>query len=197
MNNNDISAQITKMYQELLLLSGVHYKENHFFVFNSSGVLFDIHYDRCFGGEYEIDRSPLLMAEYKKRNLDTELILEPDELYSWVNFQYEFYKMFTTKDKNPDNLFNKTLPHTNIVFNPSKNFETYRVFGMEFLLYEIGYNPTTKKYGIKKHDQMKVLYETLGMPISKQPDYVKLYKRVKDMYMAQCVMENIQHIDEI
>ena len=196
MNNNDISAQMTKMYQELLLLSGVHYEKNHFFVFNSSGVLFDIHYDR-FLGEYEIDRSPLLLDEYKKRNLDTELILEPDELYSWVNFQYEFYKMFTTKDKNPDNLFNKTLPHTNIVFNPSKNFETYRVFGMEILLYEIGYNPTTKKYGIKRHDRMKVLYETLGMPISKQPDYVKLYKRVKDMYMAQCVMENIQHIDEI
>ncbi len=196
MNNNDISAQMTKMYQELLLVSGVHYEKNHFFVFNNSGVLFDIHYDRFFG-EYEIDRSPLLLDEYKKRNLDTELILEPGELYSWVNFQYEFYKMFKTKDKNPDNLFNKTLPHTNIVFNPSKNFETYRVFGMEILLYEIGYNPTTKKYGIKRHDQMKVLYETLGMPISKQPDYVKLYKRVKDMYMAQCVMENIQHIDEI
>lgn len=198
MNKEELAKQITKMYQDLLLVSGVQqipYSPS-FVVFNTQDALFQITYHNLTD-EYSIDRSETLLNEYKKRKLDTNFIPDPRTLYSWVNFQHVFYGMFVKQNKDPEHLFHQTLPYTDVVFEPGKNYETYKVYGMENLLYAIGYNKTINKYGFKRYDLSKVLYETLQIPMESKPDYKKLYNSVKDMYMAQCVMENIQHIDEI
>lgn len=194
----DQKQQILAMYHDLLIASGVIYddKQRTYYVFNNQDVLFSIKYSR-FPEQYELNRSDLLMSEYKKNNLNTELIPNLSDLYSWVLFQSVIFDFHKNANKNVEQLYNKTLVHSDIEFEQTTFFERYNVYGQGRHLYTIAYDPNRKKYGFKRNSKMNVIYYTLDIPIEKKPDYAKLYERVKQQFLAQCALENIQHIDEI
>lgn len=192
---SDLTEKISEMYKKLLFFSGVEYipSSSEFVVFNNESILFSISYNK-FLSDYRLRRSGKLLSEYKERKLDTKYAPNTEKLYSWVNFYYVFYNTFKKQDKNVEHLFNRTLAHTEIAFNPGPHFETYKIYAMEQLLYAIGFNKETNQYGFKRYLFMDALYEALQIPKEAKPDYPKLYKNVKDMYLAQCATENVQHM---
>ena len=73
--------------------------------------------------------------------------------------------------------------------------ETYKIYALEQPLYAIGYNKKTNQYGFKRYSLINVLYETLQIPMESKPVYPKLYKHVKDMYLAHCALKNLKDFE--
>ena len=185
--------KFSALFSDTLFRANIEYSEGNagisYVVHNSSDVLFWIVYYKETN-KYEYTPSDLLKSEYKKYSLQLDAKPNTKELFETVEFTYKTRKIKKQATKEISQIYINTLIESDIVFEMRKNFETYFVLNAGIPSFAIGYNPETKKYGIKLYDLIQTLYKACNIPLENKPDLPSLYRKAKDFYMAQVVCDN-------
>ena len=163
-------------------------------VYNDFGILFNITY-RKSSNKYIFDKTGLFKSEYQKYGLPVDAVPDYEKVFETVSFAYKTRQFAQKMSQDVSLLYKELLIDSDIIFQVRYNFERYTVINSGFPLYDIGYNPKTRQYGIKRHEVMKALQKACSIPLDKKPDFKSLYKRVKDSYMAQTVVESMRNFE--
>lgn len=165
-------------------------------IYNDFGILFNIAF-RTSSSKYVFGRTELFKSEYKKYGLSVDAVPDYEKVFETVAFTYKTRQFVKKIKQDVSLLYQELLIDSDIEFQVRYSFDRYMVINSGFPIYDIGYNPKTGQYGIKRHEIMKALYKACNIPLDKKPDFKSLYKRVKDTYMAQVAIENAQHLYDI
>lgn len=162
-------------------------------VYNDNGILFSITFLKKHN-KYAFGATELFKSQYSKYGLPKEAVPDHKKVYETVAFAYKTKEIGKMAKKDIFFIFKELLIESDIVFQMRGRFETYMVLNSGFESFAIGYDPETNKYGFKRYELVKTLYKACNIPEDKKPDYPSLYKRTKDVYMAQVAVENIRHL---
>lgn len=187
---------INDLYRNIIQVSGVKYdpESRQYFIFNPQDVLFSIKYNG-FTEEYYMFLHPDFQNTLQQYGFKPENKPKFELVYNWVEFQNQIYNIIASQEQNITKIFHSIIPYADVSFVMVNDFETYIAKGFDDKFYAIGYNQKTKKYGFQRYEPILSLQNHLGIPLSSKPDYENLYKRTKDMYLAQIVMENIENLE--
>lgn len=189
--------KFSELFTNILIESGIEFASGDngysYVVYNDKGLLFYVLYHKITK-QYRFSSTNLFKLEYKKYDLETTDVPDPQKVFESVAFAYKIRQIVQKAKKNVSVIYDETLIDSDVILQHRRDFETYVVMNSGFLGYAIGYNPSTKQYGFKRYELVKILYKICDIPLEKKPDYAKLYKKAKDQYMAQVAFDNIQHL---
>ena len=191
------SDKFCELFSQCLIGAGIEYaatKDGEAYVaYNEDGILFTATYYK-HKGKYVFGRTDLLKAKYKKYGLSHDDMPNPKMVFETLAFTYKLRKIAVKARKNVSDIYNEIMIDSDIIFQMRGNFETYMVMNSGFSGYAIGYDEKTGQYGFKRYELVETLYKICEISPDKKPDYAHLYKRTKDYYLAQEVVENIRHL---
>ncbi len=192
------NQKIYEIFSEIMTYSKIKYAEEAtgeaYVIYNDNGVLFDVVFNRI-DGKYTFEPYDLLTKELGKYGITNVFYLNPQTIFETVDFSYKIRKIIRDTKKDVYKLYQTTLIDSDVSFEMRKGFKTYIVSTNGIPAYAIGYNPQIKKCGFARYELMKVLYKICDIDMDKKPDYQLLYKKTKDSYLAQTVIENMRDFE--
>ena len=184
--------KFSELFTDTLINANIKYVSGAdgeaYVAYNDFGILFNITY-RKSSDKYIFNCTNLFKSEYKKYGLPVDAVPNYEKVFESVAFAYKTRQFTQHINKDVSLLYTELLIDSDITFQVRYEFERYTVINSGFPAYDIGYNPKTKQYGFKRHEIMKALQKACNIPLETKPDFQSLYKRVKDTYMAQMVIE--------
>ena len=190
--------KFSALFSDILTYSGIQYANNLngevYVVYNNAGIVFSITFNKT-RNSYILGKSNFLQNEYKKYGLPADAVPDHKMVFETVAFAYKTQQTALRAQKDFNVLYRDVLIDSDIVYNMRGDFETYMVMNNGFPGYAIGYDEKTGKYEFKKYILINTLYTVCGIPADRKPDYKKLYKMVKDQYMANTVIETMRDFE--
>lgn len=190
-------SKFTDLLSKTLSTSNIKYVNSYtgeaYVVYNNDGIMFTITF-RNDMNKYEFTCTNLFKSQYAKHGLASDIKLNYAEIFSTVAFAYKIEQMVIRAQKDFSTLYNDILIDSDVIYQMRGDFETYMVTNSGIAGFAIGHNKKTGQYGFKRYELVNTLYTVCSISPDKKPNYAKLYQRVKDQYMAQVAMENIQHL---
>ena len=184
--------KFSALFSDILTYSGIQYANKPtgeaYVVYNNAGIVFSITFNKT-RNSYILGKSNFLQNKYKKYGLPADAVPDHKMVFETVAFAYKTQQTVLRAQKDFNALYREVLIDSDIVYNMRGDFETYMVMNTGIPGYSIGYDEKTGKYEFKKYELINTLYTVCGIPADRKPDYASLYKRTKDYYMAQTVVE--------
>ncbi len=190
--------KFSALFSDILTYSGIQYANKPtgeaYVVYNNAGIVFSITFNKT-RNSYTLGKSNFLQNEYKKYGLPADAVPDHKMVFETVAFAYKTQQTVLRAQKDFNTLYKDVLIDSDILYHTRGDFETYMVTNHGTPGYSIGFNPKTGKYDLTNYMLIKTLYTVCGIPESRKPDYASLYKRTKDYYMAQTVVECMRNFE--
>lgn len=190
--------KFSNLFTDALMKSDIQYANGldgeAYVVYGESGILFNITY-RKSTNKYIFGRTELFKSQYSKYGLSVDAVPDHKMVFESVSFAYKIRQVAQRAKKDYTTLYNDLLINSDIQFHKQGDFEVYIVYNSGFKGYAIGYNAETNKYGFKRYELMNTMYKVCDIAPDKKPDYAALYKRAKEYYQAQVVVESMRNFE--
>jgi hypothetical protein len=160
---------------------------------DDKGVLFEIIFNKHIK-KYFFKPTKVLLDKYKQYGMSENNNLTPQIIFETVAFKYKIYRIVANTGNDVSKLYQQTMVDSDVIFQMRGDFETYMTMHSGVSGYAIGFNSKTKQYGFKRYELIDTLYKICEIPYDKKPNYPDLYKKTKDLYQAQQVVEIMQHL---
>ena len=157
-------------------------------VYGDVGIFFSITFNKV-RNSYILGNSALLKSFYKQYGISADAVPDHKMIFDTVAFAYKTQQTILRAQKDFSELYKEVLIESDIVYKMRGSFETYTVTNAGIPGYTIGYDKETDTYRLTMHELIKTLYSVCGIPTDRKPNCESLYKRTKDYYMAQTVVE--------
>jgi hypothetical protein len=190
--------KFSKLFSDILTFSGIQYANEPdgeaYVVYNNAGIVFSITFNKL-RNSYVLKNSFFLKSKYKQYGLSADAVPDHQMVFETVAFAYKTQQTVLRAQKDFSVLYKDVLVDSKVTYNMHGDFETYMVTNAGIPGYSIGYDEKTGKYELKKYELINTLYTACGVPDTRVPNYASLYKRTKDYYIAQTVVECMHNFE--
>ena len=192
--NKESKQNISQLFDDILSGAYIEYSAQKgveaYVAYDERGIIFGISLNKT-NNTYYLYETDLLKSEYEKHKISPKSVKDYKYIYLDTSLIYNIREIVLNTNNDINSLFKTILFKSDIIFHMNEGFESYFVINSGLPVYNIGHNPNTHQYGMNRYLMANTLCKICGIPQNIKPDYKKLYKMVKDQYMANTVIETM------